>query len=190
MSIRVRSVSPRTMHALHSVGEEADLIDVRTPAEYRASHAVGARLLPLDELTPESLVETTQRPGVGRDTPLYLICQSGPRAREAAERLMASGHFNVTLVDGGTDAWARAGLPTKGCGSAISLERQVQITVGALLVLSVFFGVAVHEFFFATIPMIGAGLIIAGITRWCGMAKLIAVMPWNRNGNCNEPVTA
>ena len=75
------------------------------------------------------------------------------------------------------------------CGSAMSLERQVQIIIGMLLVLKVFFGFTVHELFFAAIPIIGAGLIVAGITRWCGMARLIAMMPWNQGTDCSRQVT-
>ncbi len=190
MSTRVRSISPQRLHALHSLGDKIELIDVRTPAEFRAEHASGAKLLPLDELCPATLVETTQQRGVGRDQPLYLICQSGSRAQEAATRLMEAGHPNVTLVDGGTEAWEKAGLPTQGCGRAISLDRQVQIAVGMLLVMKVFLGFTLSELFFAAIPLIGAGLVVAGITRWCGMAKLMAMLPWNRRGDCSGPATA
>ena len=140
MSTRVTSISPQRLHALRSTGDQIELIDVRTPAEYRAEHASGAKLLPLDELTSDTLVERTQQPGLGRDRPLYLICQSGSRAQEAATRLIETGLPNVTLIDGGTEGWERAGLPTQGCGKAISLERQVQIAIGLLLVMKVFLG--------------------------------------------------
>jgi len=72
----------------------------------------------------------------------------------------------------------------------LSLERQVQIAVGSLLVLKVLLGFSVHELFFALVAMIGIGLIVAGTTRWCGMARLIAQMPWNRNTDCTQPVKA
>jgi hypothetical protein len=75
------------------------------------------------------------------------------------------------------------------CGSAISLERQVQIVIGTLLVMKVVFGFTIHELFFAAIPLIGAGLIIAGLTRWCGMARVIAMMPWNKGVDCSKQVT-
>jgi hypothetical protein len=120
---------------------------------------------------------------------LYLTCQSGIRAQQAAEQLKQSGLDNLYLLDGGMDAWAKAGLPMQRCGNAISLERQVQITIGVLLVLKVFFGFTVHELFFAAIPIIGAGLIVAGVTRWCGLAHLIAMMPWNSTTDCSKRVT-
>jgi len=80
---------------------------------------------------------------------------------------MDAGYPNLALIQGGTEAWAREGLPVKRCGSAISLERQVQIAVGVLLVLKVIFGCAVHELFFVAAAFVGAGLVVAGITRWC-----------------------
>jgi len=190
MSTGIKCITPQRLHSLRSEGEQVELIDVRTPAEYRAGHASGAKLVPLDELNPETLAKQTHCAGVGREKPLYLICQSGSRAREAAERLMETDHRNIAVIDGGTDAWARARLPTQGCGNAISLERQVQIAIGTLLILKVLLGFTLSELFFAAIPLIGAGLIIAGTTRWCGMANVIAVLPWNRNGSCSGQATA
>jgi hypothetical protein len=112
------------------------------------------------------------------------------RAQQAAERLIDAGYHNLALIEGGTQAWEKAGLPIRRCGNAISLERQVQIAIGMLLVLKVLFGFTVHELFFAAIPLIGAGLIVAGITKWCGMARLIALLPWNQSRNCSEQATA
>ena len=189
MSTRVFNISPQRLHRLQTEGKKIDLIDVRTPAEYRDGHVNGARLVPLDELTPEHLVAEFHNPGLGRDQPLYLTCHSGLRAQQAAERLMAAGYRNVTLVEGGTEAWKKAGLPMQHNGKTISLERQVQIAIGALLVLKVLFGFTVHELFFAATALIGAGLIVAGTTRWCGMARLIARLPWNRNAGCSEQAT-
>ena len=102
---------------------------------------------------------------------------------------MDAGYHNLRLIEGGTEAWQKANLPIKRCGSAISLERQVQITIGILLVLKVLLGFTVHELFFAAIPVIGVGLIVAGITNSCGMARLIALLPWNQNRNCSEQAT-
>jgi hypothetical protein len=95
---------------------------------------------------------------------------------------------HLALVQGGTEAWQKAGLPVNKCDSVLSLERQVQIAVGSLLILKVFFGFTVHELFFVAAAAIGAGLITAGITRWCGMAQLMARMPWNRRRNCSHAV--
>ena len=181
-------ISPRSLRDLGSQGTRIHLVDVRSTAEYRSGHAAGAVSVPLDQLTPEKLVERLGNSAAGRDQPLYLTCQSGVRAQQAAERLMESGLDNIHLIDGGIDAWMKEGLPMQRCGQALSLERQVQITIGVLLVLKVFFGFTVHELFFAAIPIIGAGLIVTGVTRWCGLARLMSIMPWNRNIDCSKQV--
>ncbi len=186
MSKRILSITPQRFDLLRKGDDSAALIDVRTPAEYRAGHIPGARLLPLDALVAEGLNARLEENAVGRDQTLYLTCYSGARAQQAAERLMDAGYRNLVLIQGGTEAWEQAGLPVNRCGVTIALERQVQITVGLLLILKVIFGFAIHELFFVAAAFVGAGLIVAGVTRWCGMARLLAVMPWNRGGNCPE----
>ncbi len=185
---KFRSLSPRFVNDIIELGEQVHLVDVRTPAEYRSGHAAGAQSIPLDQLTPDELTQRLGDAQAGRQKPVFLTCQAGIRAHQAAERLLESGMDNLFLVDGGTEAWSKAGLPMRRCGYAISLERQVQITIGALLVLKVVFGFTVNELFFALIPLIGAGLIVAGLTQWCGLARLIAVMPWNRTSDCGKRV--
>jgi rhodanese-related sulfurtransferase len=185
----INTISPQSLVSLLNREEAATLIDVRTPAEYRSGHAAGAISIPLDELHPDKLPDLLGDTRLGHEQPLFLTCQSGVRAAKAADRLKDAGFNNLFLLEGGTQAWNRAGLPMQRCGSAMSLERQVQIIIGMLLVLKVFFGFTVHELFFAAIPIIGAGLIVAGITRWCGMARLIAMMPWNQGTDCSRQVT-
>jgi rhodanese-related sulfurtransferase len=179
-------IAPQQLHALRKQGDDITLIDVRTPLEYRSGHVPGAKLLPLDRMTPEALSGQLPRAELGREQPLYLTCRSGLRAEQAAERLQAAGYPNLVLLEGGTEAWEKTGLPLRRCGRTISLERQVQIAIGTLLVLKVFFGFTVHELFFAVVALIGAGLIVAGTTRWCGVAQLLARLPWNRQGDCLE----
>ena len=198
MSATITSISPQRLHTLRTNGKEINLIDVRTPDEYRAGHALGAKLVPLDEIDRGALISDLQQSAAGYEKPLYITCQAGLRAQQAAERLLSAGYRRLVLIEGGTEAWKKAGLPIEhsgnaislGNGNVISLERQVQIAIGVLLVLKVFFGFTVHELFFAAIPLIGAGLILSGTTRWCGMARLVAMLPWNRNANSSKQVTA
>ena len=190
MATQIATITPEQLHAARLGGQDPALIDVRTPAEYRAGHIPDARLIPVVELAPEAVAQRFQRPRLGREETLYITCQAGPRARQAAERLQLAGYSNLALVEGGTQRWQQAGLPIRRCGKAIALERQVQIAIGSLLVLKVFLGFSVHELFFALTALIGAGLIMAGVTRWCGMARLIARMPWNRHRNCPEQANA
>ena len=190
MSKNITTISPLRLHALRDEGKTIKLIDVRSAAEYRAGHVAGAKLIPLDELTVDSLAADGLYDDAGREFPVYLTCQAGLRSQQAAERLIGAGFHNVAVLEGGTQGWQNAGLPINRCGYAISLERQVQIAIGMLLLLKVIFGFTISELFFAAIPVIGAGLIVAGLTNWCGLSRLVALMPWNQNRNCSEQAAA
>ena len=187
MSAQFSTISPQQLHEVKRRGQYAPVLDVRSVAEYRGGHIPGAQLIPIDSLSADALARAFKRPSLGREETLYIACHAGPRALQAAERLHQAGFHNVSLIEGGTRHWEQLGLPLKRCGAALSLERQVQIIIGSLLVLKVLLGFSVHELFFALTAMLGIGLIVAGTTRWCGMAKLIAQMPWNRNSDCAQP---
>jgi len=190
MSTQIAAITPRQLHDAQRKGRYSPVLDVRTAGEYRLGHIPGAQLIPIEELAPEVVKTQFRRPSLGHEDTLYITCQTGPRARQAAERLKLAGYHNVALVEGGTQRWEQDGLPLQSCGKAIALERQVQIAIGSLLVLKTLLGFSVHELFFALTALIGAGLIVAGTTRWCGMEKLIARMPWNRSDNCPKPANA
>jgi rhodanese-related sulfurtransferase len=155
-----------------------ELIDVRTPAEFRAFHLAQARNVPLDRLDPAALI-AAQRPG----EPLYAVCHSGTRGRQACEKLLAAGLTDVWNVAGGTVACQQAGLPVVCGRKAVSLERQVRIAAGSLVLLGIVLSWLVHPAFLALSAFVGAGLVFAGITDTCGMVFLLARMPWNR---CSE----
>lgn len=168
----------------------AVVLDVRSPAEYRAGHIPGARLLPVDELSTTTVADVVDGADIGADNPLYITCHAGQRAEKAARWLRDAGVEHLALVQGGTEAWQKAGLPIQRCNSALSLDRQVQIAVGSLVILKVLFGFTVHDVFFLAAAAIGAGLVTAGLTRWCGMAQLMARMPWNRGRDCRHAAGA
>ena len=147
MSSVVPIVTPGQLHAEQLAGKSPALVDVRTTAEVRAGHIPGAQLIPVDELSPVTIDYRLGRSGLGRDETLYITCHAGPRAARAAEHLRQSGLTNIALIEGGTQRWEQAGLPLRRCGSAISLERQVQIAIGSLLILKVVLGYGVHELF-------------------------------------------
>jgi rhodanese-related sulfurtransferase len=119
----VQTITPRELQRRRDAGELVELIDVRTPAEYREVHADIARLVPLDRLDPKGIVAARAEAG---DAPLYVICRSGSRGQKAAETFLAAGFPNVINVEGGTLAWDQAGLPVVRGKKAIALERQVR----------------------------------------------------------------
>lgn len=168
---------PAEVAKLRSAAGGGDLIDVRTPLEYNEVHAEGARLIPLDKLDPQAVMRS--RNGSAED-PVFVICRSGSRGARAAERFRAAGFQNVVNVEGGTLAWEQAGLPVvRGTKKVISLERQVRIGAGSLVLLGALLGWLVHPGFFVLSAFVGAGLVFAGVTDWCGMGLLLAKMPWN-----------
>ena len=172
-----RSISPAELHERIAGGQTVRLLDVRTPAEYREVHAVGARSVPLDRLDPAALASEGTDAG-----PVYVICASGGRGRTACERLAVSGWAEAVNVEGGTRAWEAAGLPVVRGRKAVSLERQVRIAAGALVLLGVGLGAFVHPYLLGLSAFVGAGLVFAGVTDTCGMGLLLARMPWNQVG--------
>ena len=172
----VTTISPQQLAELCKKGD-IDLIDVRTPAEFQELHAAFARNVPLDRLDP---VELTLARNGSKDEPLYVICRSGTRGRLACEKFLVAGYANVVNVEGGTLACVEAGLPIVRGKKAISLERQVRIAAGSLVLLGVMLGWLVHPTLHGLSAFIGAGLVFAGITDTCGMGMMLARMPWNQ----------
>ena len=103
----VTTISPQHLAELCRSGK-IDLIDVRTPVEYREVHVAAARNVPLDRLDPATVISASNG---SKDEPVYLICRSGSRGRQACEKFLAAGFPNVVNVEGGTLAWAECGLP-------------------------------------------------------------------------------
>lgn len=172
----VATITPKQLHDAVQAGQVVELIDVRTPVEFREVHVSFARNLPLDQLDAAKLA--AQRSGA--DQTLYVICRSGSRAKQACEKLVAAGLRNVVNVEGGTQACEQAGLPVLRGQKAMSLERQVRIAAGSLVFLGSVLGAFVSPYWIALAAFVGAGLVFAGITDTCGMAMLLARMPWNR----------
>ena len=170
-------ISPERLQELANSGTSIDLIDLRTPAEFRAVHATVARNVPLDRLQDAELGEAAK----DRSRALYVICQSGARSTKACEQLQASGYTNVFSVEGGTQAWEKAGLPVARGAKAVSLERQVRIAAGSLVLLGVLLAWFVHPYLIGLSAFVGAGLVFAGVTDTCGMALILARMPWNQS---------
>ncbi|TNG02694.1 MAG: DUF2892 domain-containing protein [Gammaproteobacteria bacterium] len=190
MSTHFSTITPEQLHAQTQNGQIHALIDVRSTTEYRSGHIPGAKLVPLESVQPEAVEKHFNDTRPGQEETLYITCASGFRARQAAEKLHQDGYRNLALVEGGTDGWKKAGLSLRRCGKALSLERQVQIAIGSLVLMKIALGFSVHELFYALAAFIGIGLIFAGITRWCGLAKLIAQMPWNHSDNCTQQASA
>jgi rhodanese-related sulfurtransferase len=174
----VRTISVSELAALND-REAVELLDVRTPAEFGELHATVARNAPLESLDPHRVMQDCN--GSASKT-VYLICRSGNRSAMACRKFIDAGYDNVVSVDGGTSAWHGAGLPVVQGRKAMSLERQVRIAAGFLALVGGLLGIFVHPYFAGLSAFVGAGLMFAGITDTCGMALLLAKMPWNQCG--------
>jgi rhodanese-related sulfurtransferase len=174
----VTTIQPQQLQEKIQQGQSVTLIDVRTPLEFQEVHAKAARNEPLDRLNVEKVAkqhgDTTQ--------PIYVICRSGSRARQACERFQSAGMAHVVNVEGGTQAWDAAGLPVVRGKKVMSLERQVRIAAGTLVVLGAALGYFLHPAWIGLSAFVGAGLVFAGVTDTCGMGLLLARMPWNQVG--------
>lgn len=170
----MKTISPGELQKLLAAQPNLALLDVRTPVEFAEVHVPQAHSLPLDELNPATLP-------LAKDQPVYLLCRSGQRATKAADKLTKEGYTQPVVVTGGTLAWIEAGLPVnRGTTKVISLERQVRIVAGALVVTGVLLAHFAHPYFIGLSAFVGAGLVFAGITDFCGMGLLLARMPWNK----------
>lgn len=176
----VTTISPQRLHDITQAGQTVELLDVRTPAEFSEVHVSFARNVPLDQLEKTSIASSRN----DATQPLYVICKSGGRAKQACEKLMRAGHLNVVSIEGGTQAWDAAGLPVVRGKAVMSLERQVRIAAGLLVFVGTFLGYFVHPYWLGIPAFVGAGLAFAGITDTCGIGMLLAKMPWNQVGAC------
>ena len=170
----MKTILPVELQEILATQPAAAVIDVRTPVDFAEVHVPQARSVPLDELKPGSLA-------LPKDQPVYLLCRSGQRATKAAEKLAKEGFLQPIVIAGGTLAWIAANLPvTRSAVKVISLERQVRIAAGALVFTGVLLARFANPHFIWLSGFVGAGLIFAGITDFCGMGLLLAKMPWNR----------
>lgn len=163
-----------SVHDVPAEWSDALLLDVRTPAEFEEAHIAGSVLHPLTELDPSWVRSLAAERGS-----VLVICRTGNRASQAAERLAAAGFPSVGVLAGGVLDWEAAGRPLQRGQAVMSLERQVRIAAGALVFAGSVLAYAVNAAWIALPAFVGAGLVFAGITDTCGMGMLIARMPWN-----------
>ena len=161
-------------HALADqlTSQAVTVIDVREPMEYAGGHIAGSLNVPLSRLTQADLPQG----------PLVLVCQSGNRSQQGLRELLQRGHRHLLSdLEGGIPAWQQAGLPMRKLRNApLPLMRQVQIAAGALVLLGLILSNTVAPAWILLTWFVGGGLVFAGVSGFCGMARLLAVMPWNR----------
>lgn len=152
-----------------------DFINVCTPDEYKEKHISGVRSVPLDE------IESHVREFKDKKT-IYVHCRSGRRGVAAIEKLSKLGvTAELVNVEGGILAWQEAGFGTTSMSSQLSLSRQTFIAVGLLVVLPHVLALSFSPWWLLLSGSMGIGLVVSGLTGWCGMTTLLARMPWNKD---------
>jgi len=158
-------------------GTPLTFIDVRTPGEYERLHLPAARLVPLVGLDPAQVASLRKSP----EDPVYAICASGARSAMACKKLEAAGVSPVISVDGGITAWEAAGLPVeRAAPDGMSIERQIRIIAGLVVLSGLLLGRFVHPRFRWVSGVAAGALTISGVTGFCGLALLLAKAPWNK----------
>ncbi|MBO9707353.1 MAG: rhodanese family protein [Caulobacter sp.] len=152
----------------------AVLVDIREADEFARRHARGALSRPLSILEAQGLDLPDARE-------VIFICRSGVRTGANGQRLAAACGGRAYVLDGGLDAWNAAGLPIEiDLKAPLEMMRQVQIAAGLLVLVGVALGLTASPLFFGIAGFVGLGLTLAGATGFCGMARLLALAPWNR----------
>jgi rhodanese-related sulfurtransferase len=160
---------------------DASWIDVREYPEFASGHIEGSRLVPLGRLEETSSAWE-------RTAPLTLVCKSGIRAHEARQRLSGLGFTSLTVLEGGIDQWRLDGKPlVTSTRKPWSIERQVRITAGSLVLVTLALAYFSSRFFLLGTTFVGAGLVYAGVSDTCMMGLLLARLPWNQPARTDTP---
>jgi rhodanese-related sulfurtransferase len=164
-------------------GAALHVLDVRTPAEFESAHIPGSHNLPLDQIRQyrADLVHTT--------APVVAVCQQGVRSREAARLLVAAGHPAAETLEGGIAAWETAGLPLERGRQRWGMERQVRGVAGGLVLAGALGGLFVSRPLGALAAFVGGGLVFSALTNTCGMANLLARLPYNQDPSFDPAAT-
>lgn len=168
-----RRVSLVELKALLETGKRVQLVDVRSHDEFDSGHIPGAINIPMQEI--EARLDD-----IAAHNEVVLVCRSGQRAGMTCQ-ILANKREHVAVLEGGTEAWLREGLPVvQSKSTRWSLERQVRLGAGILILISFGLAYLVSPLLLGLAIFVGAGLTFAGATNLCLMASLLAKMPWNR----------
>jgi rhodanese-related sulfurtransferase len=174
LGMSLPKISPAEAKRLLDRG--AILVDIREADEHAREKIAGARHLPLSRLDEADLA-------LHQGSPVIFHCKSGARTAGHSPRLAqkTGATCEAFIIEGGLDAWRKAGLPVvTDRRQPIELQRQVQIGAGCLAFFGTMLGLFVSPFFLGVPAFVGAGLMVAGATGFCGMARILMRAPWNR----------
>lgn len=170
----LKNITPSDAFAKLQAGE-AKLIDIRDTSEYAEVFIPGAHLVPLSIIARHPLQEAGSKP-----KELIFTCRSGKRTEAAQPQLEKVVDGDAYILEGGLQGWEKAHLPVERLHNApLPMFRQIQIAAGSLVLLGVVGSALWHPFFWLS-AFVGAGLVFAGISGFCGIGLVLAKMPWNK----------
>lgn len=167
-------ITPKELHTKMQDPEFRNtsiLVDVRVPGEHRAEKIASSVNIPLDKLDDF-------KDELAKYQNVYVHCETGGRSGQACSKLQDMMLENWVNVAGGIQEWKIQDLPTI-VGRGMSMQRQVMITAGLLVLIGTLLSFKFSGFIGLAI-FVGAGLVFAGVTGFCGMARLLRYMPWNK----------
>lgn len=173
-----RIATPQEIKSL--TGKNITVIDIRSREDWAREHIDNALSFPMNE----EGIALPLAYGQGKPDIIVFHCQSGMRTKQHADSLASlASPTTVLIMEGGINAWKKAGYPTRlNRSQPIPLMRQVQIVAGTLTLAGTLAGSLLSPWFYVIPGLVGTGLTFAGISGWCGMAKLLSAMPWNNRG--------
>jgi rhodanese-related sulfurtransferase len=174
MSLQTATISPSELRAHPDLGTKVRLLDVRTPGEFAGARIAGSHNVPLPDLADHAGALVS-----GPATDLVVVCQTGGRARQAAEVLRAAGHPAVAVLEGGVAGWQAQGGEVEREKETWALERQVRLVAGSLVAGSILASLRVPAARFLA-GAVGSGLVFAAVSNTCMMGNLLARLPYNR----------
>ncbi len=179
MTTEARQIKVSELKEILKTDPNAQIIDVREAVEHAGERVGSSRNIPLSNLGQS-------RHEIDAARPIYLLCQRGGRAAQAAERLAKHGFDSLHIIEGGIEACKAGGLPVeKGASSVWAMDRQVRFAAGTMVLAGIILAWLVHPGFIGVSLFVSAGLIFSAVTDTCGMAMLLAKMPWNKTcGKC------
>lgn len=156
------------------LAEGALLVDIRPADEYARCHITQATSIPMEQLQ-------AQKERLQKASSVIFHCRSGNRTELNSHALAACTAGDCYVLEGGLDAWQKAGLAVElDRKQPLELMRQVQIGAGSMVLLGFVLGLSVSPAWHWLSAFVGAGLVVAGVTGFCGLARVLMLMPWNR----------
>lgn len=167
-------ISPEDVQALISKNPQIKLLDVRSALEFSEIHIRDSINIPIDMIS-------SKIKGLSQSGQSYItFCRTGNRSPMAADMLLQAGISSIKVMQGGMTAWQKQKLPVIMGNTSVSLERQVRIAAGLLILFGIVMAQLAHGGFIWVSIWVACGLIFAGITNSCLMGMMLMRLPYNK----------